>query len=115
MSLPQLDTNQFLLQIGGLQTGELLIIAIIAIVIFFGARKIPEIAKSLGKASGEFEKGKVETKKEIDAMKKTWEKSGLSKEEDHEKLINAAKQLGIETEGKTESELKEEIQKALLR
>ncbi len=115
MSPFQIDINQLLLQIGGLRGEELIIIAVIAIVVFFGARKIPDIARSIGRASGEFEKGKVEAKKEIEEMKKSWEKGGLAKEKDREKLVHAAKELGIDTEGKTESELKEEIQKALLR
>ena len=40
----------------------LIIVALIAIL--FGARKIPELARSLGKAKGEFKKGLVEGEKE---------------------------------------------------
>ncbi len=57
MSLIQFDANQLLLQIGGLRGEEWIIIAVIVVVVFFGARKIPDIARSIGRASGEFEKG----------------------------------------------------------
>jgi sec-independent protein translocase protein TatA len=40
----------------------LIIVALIAIL--FGAKKIPELARSLGKAKGEFKKGLVEGEKE---------------------------------------------------
>ena len=43
----------------------LIIVAIIAVL--FGAKKIPELARSLGKAKGEFKKGLVEGEKEESA------------------------------------------------
>ena len=36
---------------------EWIFIIIIAVVFIFGAKKIPELAKTFGKAKGEFEKG----------------------------------------------------------
>ena len=44
----------------------LIIVALIAIL--FGAKKIPELARSLGKAKGEFKKGLVEGEKEETAV-----------------------------------------------
>ena len=35
-------------------------IIVIIGVLFFGAKKIPELARTLGKSKGEFEKGKIE-------------------------------------------------------
>jgi len=45
-------------------TEWIVVIAIVAIIIF-GAKKIPELARSLGKASSEYEKAKVMTAKEL--------------------------------------------------
>ncbi|MEK6877765.1 MAG: twin-arginine translocase TatA/TatE family subunit [Thermoproteota archaeon] len=43
---------------------------IIAIaVLIFGAKKIPELARTFGKAKGEFEKGKIEADKELKEFK----------------------------------------------
>ena len=44
--------------------GELLIIMFV-VLILFGGKKIPEIAKNLGKGISEFKKGLNELKKEI--------------------------------------------------
>ena len=41
----------------------LIIVAIIALL--FGAKKIPELARSIGKAKGEFKKGLLEGEKEM--------------------------------------------------
>jgi len=39
---------------------QILVVAILVIVLFGGAKKIPELARSLGKAKGEFKKGTEE-------------------------------------------------------
>ena len=49
---------------------EWLIVGAIAIVvILWGPSKIPEFAKALGKAKGEFEKGRLEAEKELKDFK----------------------------------------------
>ncbi len=48
---------------------EWIFIIIIAVVFIFGAKKIPELAKTFGKAKGEFEKGKIEGDKELKDFK----------------------------------------------
>ena len=55
--------------LGGLGPQEILIILVVAVVFIFGAKKIPELAKTLGKAKGEFEKGKYEGEKELNDLK----------------------------------------------
>lgn len=44
---------------------QILIVVVIAFALF-GAKKIPELARSLGKAKGEFKKGLAEGEKEDD-------------------------------------------------
>jgi sec-independent protein translocase protein TatA len=88
---------------------EMLILIVIVIVLLFGAKKIPELARSMGRAKGEFDRGKKEVEREIreeEDKKGSQEKS--SKKEDS-KVIKAAKELGIDTDGKTDEELKKDI------
>ncbi|MDE1811373.1 MAG: twin-arginine translocase TatA/TatE family subunit [Thaumarchaeota archaeon] len=49
---------------------ENVIIAVVIIgVLIFGAKKIPELAKTFGKAKGEYEKGRLESEKELKDFK----------------------------------------------
>lgn len=44
-------------------------IIIIIGVLIFGAKKIPELARTLGKSKGEYEKGRIEADKELKDFK----------------------------------------------
>ena len=44
-------------------------IIVIVGVLLLGAKKIPELARTLGKSRGEFEKGKMEGDKELNDLK----------------------------------------------
>ena len=49
---------------------ENVIIAVIVIAgLIFGAKEIPKLARSMGKAKGEFEKGRIESEKELKEFK----------------------------------------------
>lgn len=48
---------------------EWIFIIIVAAIFIFGAKKIPELAKTFGRAKGEFEKGKIEGEKELEDFK----------------------------------------------
>ena len=50
-------------------TGILIVVAILGVL--FGYKKLPEFMRNMGKATGEFQKGKIEAQKEIDEFKKT--------------------------------------------
>jgi sec-independent protein translocase protein TatA len=55
---------------GNLGAGEIILILLV-VLILFGAKKIPELAKGLGKGMSEFKKGLKEVENEIkDADKK---------------------------------------------
>ena len=53
--------------------GEIVFILVI-VVLVFGAKRIPEIAKALGRASHEFKKAKTEIEKEADSLIEAGEK-----------------------------------------
>ncbi|MCS7118706.1 MAG: twin-arginine translocase TatA/TatE family subunit [Archaeoglobaceae archaeon] len=90
-------------------TQELIWIALI-VLILFGASKIPEVARSLGRSVAEFKKAQKEAEIELRELEKDLK---ISKEEKRAKIEKIAKDLGISTEGKSDEELLEEINKAL--
>ncbi len=47
----------------------ILIVVIVIGALIFGAKKIPELARTFGKAKGEFEKGRLESEKELKDFK----------------------------------------------
>ena len=50
--------------IGNIGATQLIVCVVLAFVLFGGVKKIPELAKALGKAKGEFKKGLAEGEKE---------------------------------------------------
>ena len=55
-------------------------ICVIIIAVLFGAKKIPELAHSLGKAKGEFKKGLAEGEREEQEAEATAKKDATAKE-----------------------------------
>ena len=53
--------------VGGLGPPELAIIAL-ALILLFGASKLPKLARSMGSATGEFKKGRQEVEEELEDM-----------------------------------------------
>jgi len=45
---------------------EWIVVAIVALVVIFGAKKIPEMARSMGRAQSEFKKGMKEGQADLD-------------------------------------------------
>ncbi|MBI4258722.1 MAG: twin-arginine translocase TatA/TatE family subunit [Thaumarchaeota archaeon] len=93
-----------LLQIIG---SEIIIIVVVAVILIFGAKKIPEIARSMGRAKGEFKKGQEETDRELEEEKK---KGGSA---ERTKLEEAAKALGIDVAGKSDEQIRGEMRSAI--
>ena len=71
-----------------------IIVAVVLIVFLFRPKAITDIARGAGQVVAEFRKGKREP-----------EKSNKPEKE----LVSTAERLGIKTEGKTSSQLREEI------
>jgi sec-independent protein translocase protein TatA len=53
----------------GLGLPEIVIILLVVVVFFFGSEKISEVARGLGRFTGEFKKGKDEMEREINSVK----------------------------------------------
>jgi len=85
---------------------------VVVIIVLFGAKKIPELARSLGKATGEFKKGKTEIEAELTEIGKPV-KEVKSKENTSSKIKQIAQVNGISTEGKSDEQLLDEIQKKM--
>ncbi len=82
------------------------ILIILAIILLFGAAAIPKLARSLGRAQGEFQKARQEFNKEVQAGQRD---AGPSPQEEERRIRAAAEQLGIETEGKSLDEVKQAL------
>ena len=83
---------------------EWLFIIVIIVILFFGVKKIPELAKSFGKATAEFEKAKIEAKRDLDKYKKE------NIDIEREKLESIAETLGIDYTNKNNEDLKKSIE-----
>jgi sec-independent protein translocase protein TatA len=82
---------------------EWLILVVIIVVIFFGIKKIPEFAKSVGRATSEYEKSRIEAKRELRRIKS---EGSNSQAEDREKLEEIAETLGIDYADKNSHDLR---------
>jgi sec-independent protein translocase protein TatA len=85
---------------------EWIFIIVIIVVIFFGVKKIPELARSFGKATAEYEKARIEAKKELEQLRSN-DKMG------REKLEELAESLGIDYTNKNDDELRKAIEGAI--
>ena len=94
-----------LMQLGGLGGMEWIFIIVIIVVIFFGVKKIPELARTFGKAGAEYEKAKLEAKRELQQMK-----TQSSTKVGREKLEEIAESLGIDYTNKNDDELRSAIE-----
>jgi sec-independent protein translocase protein TatA len=91
---------------GILNGAEIIIIVVIIAALFFGVKKIPELARSFGKASTEFEKAKIESKREIQQIKNQNRTNNI----DREKLESIADTLGIDYSNKNDEDLRSAIE-----
>lgn len=81
---------------------EDIILILIVALLLFGPNKLPELARSLGKATGEFKKAQMQTETELNHMVKPLE-------DKDEKIHNLAVEMGLNVQNKSNEQLIEEI------
>ena len=92
--------------------GQEWLLILLLIFILFGASKLPEVARSLGKSLGEFKKAQRESEMELREFERQLKEGKLA---NREKLEKIARDLGIDPTGKSDDELLEEINRNLPR
>ena len=81
---------------------EWVLIVVAVVIVFFGVKKIPELARTFGKAGAEYEKAKLEARKELQQLKS---QNSVGRE----KLEEIAESLGINYTNKNDDELRAAI------
>jgi sec-independent protein translocase protein TatA len=91
---------------------EWVLIIIVIVVVFFGVKKIPEIARSFGRAKTEYEKSRIEARRELEKVKRDTRDSNddALPAKDREKLESIADTLGIDYTHKNNDELRTAIE-----
>lgn len=102
--------SSFIMQLGGIGGVEWIFIIIVVAVLFFGVKKIPEIARSFGMASAEFEKAKIKAKHELEQVQHQNSTSENAASEDRRNLESVAKVLAIDSTDKNNDELRVSIE-----
>jgi sec-independent protein translocase protein TatA len=89
---------------------EWIFIVVIVVVLIFGAKKIPDLARGFGKATSEFEKARIEAKRELRELKNAGTSSSSSTTTNaaanREKLESIADTLGIDYTNKDDEQLR---------
>ena len=91
---------------------EWIIIILVIVVIFFGAKKIPELARSMGRATSEFQRARVEAKRTL-ANDSVSNQERSQQSIDREKLESIADTLGVDYSNKDDQNLKNAIYEEL--
>jgi sec-independent protein translocase protein TatA len=89
---------------------EWIFIVVIVVVLIFGAKKIPDLARGFGKATTEFEKARIEAKRELREIKNAGTSSSTTTTTNtaanREKLESIADTLGIDYTDKDDEQLR---------
>tara|TARA_B100000530_G_C15687383_1_gene380647 strand:- start:10 stop:363 length:354 start_codon:yes stop_codon:yes gene_type:complete len=91
---------------------EWMIIIFVALILLFGTNKLPEAGKKIGKMVGEYNKAKTEMQNQIKDITKTEVDNPTIEgpvQSEREKLEKMAQILKINTENKSDVELKDAI------
>lgn len=114
--------SSFQMNIGG---SEWIIIALLALFLLFGTKKVPQVSRSVGKAIGEYQKAQELLRKEIEnattapvednKMHLMGTRAGINGPvaSEHEKLQTIARSLNIDYLGKTDDEIRSLISRSI--
>ena len=86
----------------------IIILIIIAVLLLFGPQKLPELAKGIGRALGEFRRGKIEVERQISE-----ELTDMDVRDTRARVEKAASALRVPTSGRSEMQLKLDIARAV--
>jgi sec-independent protein translocase protein TatA len=93
----------------------IILIGLVVVLLFFGGSKLPQLARGIGKALGEFRRGRMQIEREIRQeidIAQTY--SGTQQVvEINPRLVEASKELNIDVLGRRERDLKMEIIRTL--
>jgi sec-independent protein translocase protein TatA len=103
--------NEEMMTMGMFGSQEILLI-FVAIILLFGASKLPDLARSMGRSMGEFKRGQQEIERELLAVQNS---NTANMDIAYTRVQRMAMTLGIDTAGKTEEQLLAEIEKKVSR
>ena len=86
-----------------------LILVFLMIILLFGAKKLPELARAIGRSLAEFKHAQKEVENTLKEFESTLKEPLSDEPVEHSKVSAMAADLGIEVEGKTDDELLDEI------
>ena len=86
----------------------IILLVIIAVVLLFGPQKLPELARGVGRALGEFRRGRMEVEREI-----TQQFTQQDVADSRGRIERAAGALGVTTIGKSEMQIKLDIARSV--
>ena len=76
-------------------SAEWLMIGFVIIVLIFGAKKLPQLARSFGRAKGDYEKGRIESEKDLKEFKEN-----LGSKSEHKSESESKSESGPKSESK---------------
>ena len=88
----------------------IILLVILAVLFLFVPKRIPELMRSLGRGMGEFKRGQHEIEREL-KREMAEGQVDTDRQAFEAQVVTAAKELGVEVEGRGQKEIKVEIAK----
>jgi len=89
----------------------IILLIIVALLLLFGPSKLPEFARSIGRAMGEFRRGKAQVERELRDELAMEERGELGSGRDQ--VLRAARELVVPTEARELKDVRLDIAKAI--